>query len=72
MKTTGVGGERGYDSGKKKVKGRKHPLLVDRQGLVLKARVHPVNVFERDDIKPLLERVRERFVSASFTRGWML
>jgi hypothetical protein len=40
VKTTGVGGEeRGYD-GAKKVKGRKRPVLVDTQGLVLKARVH--------------------------------
>ena len=61
VKTTGVGGERGYDSGKKKVKGRKRHLLVDTQGLVLKAKVHPANVFDRDGIKPLLERVQERF-----------
>jgi putative transposase len=39
-KTTGVGGEqRGYDGGKK-VRGRKRHLLVDTEGLVLKARVH--------------------------------
>jgi putative transposase len=40
-KTTGVGGEaRGYDGGKK-VRGRKrHLLLVDTEGLVLKAKVH--------------------------------
>ena len=39
VKTTGVGGaeKRGYDGGKKKVKGRKRHLLVDTQGLVLKA-----------------------------------
>jgi putative transposase len=37
VKTTGVGAERrGYDGGKK-VKGRKRHLLVDTQGLVLKA-----------------------------------
>jgi putative transposase len=72
VKTTGgVGGERGYDSGKK-VKGRKHHLLVDTQGLVLNAKVHPANVFDRDGIKPLLEHVRERFFSASLTCGWML
>jgi hypothetical protein len=49
VKTTGVGGEeRGYD-GAKKVKGRKRPvLLVDTQGLVLKARVHT----ERKDPRP--------------------
>ncbi len=49
MKTTGVGGEeRGYDAGKKKVKGRKRHLteLVDTQGLVLKAKVHAANVFD--------------------------
>ena len=57
VKTTGVGGERGYDGGKK-VKGRKRHLLVDTQGLVLKAKVHPANVMDRDGIKPLLERVR--------------
>jgi putative transposase len=43
VKSTGVGGERGYDGGKK-VKGRKRHLLVDTQGLVLKAKVHAVNI----------------------------
>jgi transposase len=39
-KTTEVGGEqRGYDGGKK-VRGRKRHLLVDTEGLVLKAKVH--------------------------------
>ena len=60
VKTTGVGGIRGYDGGKK-VKGRKRHLLVDTQGLVLKAKVHPASVTDRDGIKPLLERVREHF-----------
>jgi putative transposase len=60
VKTTGVGGVRGYDGGKK-VKGRKRHLLVDTQGLVLKAKVHPANVMDRDGIKPLLERVKEHF-----------
>jgi putative transposase len=60
VKTTGVGGIRGYD-GAKKVKGRKRHLLVDTQGWVLKAKVHPANVMDRDGIKPLLERVREHF-----------
>jgi len=61
VKTTGIGGEqRGYDPGKK-VKGRKRHLLVDTQGLVLKAKVHAANVFDRDGIKPLMELVGERF-----------
>ena len=39
-KTTGVGGEqRGYDGGKK-VHGRKRHLLVDTEGLVLKAKAY--------------------------------
>ena len=49
VKSTGVGGEqRGYDGGKK-VKGRKRHLLVDTEGLVLKATVHSAKVmdFER-------------------------
>jgi putative transposase len=54
VKTTGVGGgERGYDGGKK-VKGRKRHLLVDTQGLVLKARVHSAIVQDREGIKVLL------------------
>ena len=55
VKTTGVGGEqRGYD-GAKKVKGRKRHLLVDTQGLVLKARVHSAQIQDREGIKLLLE-----------------
>jgi putative transposase len=54
VKTTGVGGEqRGYD-GAKKVKGRKRLLLVDTQGLVLKARVHSAEIQDREGIKLLL------------------
>ena len=61
VKTTGVGGEeRGYD-GAKKVMVRKRHLLVDTQGLVLKAIVHPAYVMDRDGIKPLLERMRDLF-----------
>jgi putative transposase len=61
VKTTDVGGEeRGYD-GAKKVKGRKRHLLVDTQGLVLRAKVHSAHVADRDGIKSLLERVKERF-----------
>jgi putative transposase len=59
VKTTGVGGEqRGYDGGKK-VKGRKRHLLVDTQGLVLKARVHSAKVQDREGIKVLLDLAPE-------------
>jgi putative transposase len=55
VKTTGVGGaERGYDGGKK-IKGRKRHLLVDTQGLVLKAKVHSAKIQDREGIKVLLD-----------------
>ena len=61
MKTTGAGGEeRGYDPAKK-VKGRKRHLLVDTQGLVMKEKVHAASVFDRDGIRPLLKRTKDRF-----------
>jgi putative transposase len=61
VKTTWVGGEdRGYDGGKK-VKGRKRHLLVDTEGLVLKAKVHVANVIDQEGIKPLLEGARRLF-----------
>jgi transposase len=53
VKTTGVGGPRGYDGGKK-INGRKRHVLVDTQGLVLCAKVHEANIADRDGIKLLL------------------
>src|ERR671919_1699551 len=61
VKSTGVRGEqRGYDGGKK-VKGRKRHLLVDTQGLVLKAKVHAANVMDFEGIKILLGRADAEF-----------
>ena len=58
-KTTGVGGEqRGYDGGKK-VRGRKRHLLVDTEGLVLKAKVHSAKVPDQDGLRLLLKAARE-------------
>src|SRR5215207_872381 len=60
-KTTGVGGvQRGYDGGKK-VKGRKGHLLVDTEGLVLKAKVHSAKLLDQEGIKPLLDGAKELF-----------
>lgn len=60
VKTTGVGGaERGFDPAKK-VRGRKRHLLVDTEGLVVRAKVHSAGIFDRDGIKPLMERSGER------------
>jgi putative transposase len=61
VKSTGVGGEqRGYDGGKK-VKGRKRHLLVDTQGLLLKAKVHSAKVMDYEGIKTLLRGADRAF-----------
>jgi putative transposase len=61
VKTTGVGGRRGDDGGKQ-VKGRKRHLLVDTEGLVLRAVVHPATIMDRDGVKLVLRAgVRSQF-----------
>jgi len=61
-KTSGAGGEaRGYDGGKK-VRGRKRHLLVDTEGLVLKAKVHSAKVPDQDGIKLLLLKAAREFL----------
>ena len=68
VKTTGVGGEqRGYDGGTK-VKGRKRHLLVDTQGLVLKARVHSAKIQDREGIKVLLDLAPKHLARLSHVR----
>ena len=70
VKTTGVGGrQRGYEGGKK-VKGRKRHLLVDTEGLVLKARVHSANIQDREGIKILLQPTTGR-LSRRLSHLWM-
>ena len=59
VKTTGVGGqERGGFDPAKKVEGRKRHLLVDTEGLVLKAKVHSARIPDADGIRLLLESAR--------------
>src|SRR5260221_7974591 len=53
VKTTGVGGLRGFDGGKQ-VKRRKRHVLVDSQGLLLTVSVHPAGIMDRDGVKLLL------------------
>lgn len=60
IKTTEVGGQRGFDAGKK-VKGRKRHILVDTMGNVLHVVVHPAAIQDRDGAKLLLEDVPRAF-----------
>lgn len=58
VKTTEVGGVRGYD-GAKKLVGRKRHVLVDTEGLICALNVHPATIMDRDGVKLLLtESVR--------------
>jgi putative transposase len=63
VKTTEVGGERGYDAGKK-IKGRKRHILVDTSGHLLKVVVHRADIQDRDGaqllLSGLLDIVRQR------------
>lgn len=61
VKTTEVGGIKGYDGGKK-VKGRRRHLLVDTQGLLLKVTVQAGNISDREGGKLLLLAVAGIFV----------
>ena len=60
VKTTGVGGVRGFD-GAKKVSGRKRHLLVETQGLVLRATVHTAALQDRAAVPLVLAGAREAF-----------
>lgn len=61
VKTTEVGGVKGYDGGKK-VKGRRRHLLVDTQGLLLKVTVQAGNISDREGGKLLLLAIAGMFV----------
>ena len=60
VKTTSVGGIRGYD-GAKKLKGRKRHLLVDATGLVLRATVHAADLQDRAGVSLVLHGIEEEF-----------
>jgi len=63
VKTTEVGGPRGYDAGKK-TNGRKRHIVVDTLGLILAVVVHPADVQDYDGavlVLGLLGRMNERF-----------
>lgn len=56
VKTTAVGGERGYDGGKK-VTGRKRHVFVDTLGLLIAVTVTAANVDDAAGVPPLLGQV---------------
>jgi len=60
VKTTEMGGPRGYDGGKK-IKGRKRHLLVDTQGTLLKNKVQPADIHDRAGAELLLEGLQHLF-----------
>lgn len=59
-RTTEVGGQRGYDAGKK-VTGRKRHLAVDTLGLILAVVVHRADVQDQDGARQLLAQVHHGF-----------
>jgi putative transposase len=59
-KTTEVGGERGYDGGKK-IMGRKRHIAVDTLGLILAVMVHSAGVQDYDGARGVIERLHGRF-----------
>src|SRR4051812_29920522 len=59
VKTTEVGGIKGFDAGKK-VKGRKRPILVDTLGLLIAVVVTAASVQDYHGAKPVLGGVKDR------------
>jgi putative transposase len=78
VKTTEVGGPRGYDAGKK-VNGRKRYIVVDTLGLLLAVVVHPANIQDHDGavlvlealgkLKGRLRRLEVIFADGAYGRG---
>src|SRR5450631_1152656 len=60
VKTTEVGGERGYDGGKK-ITGRKRHIAVDTLGLILAVTIHSAAIQDYDGARGLIERLRGKF-----------
>lgn len=70
VKTTEMGGDRGYDAGKK-VKGRKRHLAVDTLGLPIVIQITAANVQDRDQLASVLAEVHKRnpWVTTAFVDG---
>lgn len=58
VKTTEVGGDVGYDAGKK-IKGRKRHILVDTVGHLIEVVVHAADIQDRDGAKLVFEQLAQ-------------
>lgn len=64
VKTTGPGGQRGFDAGKK-VKGRKRHIAVDTMGNLLAVCVHSAGIQDRRGARLLMIRLYTMFAAVS-------
>src|SRR6187551_2524805 len=71
VKTTEAGGPRGYDGGKK-VTGRKRQVLVDTEGNLLKAKVHPADLHDQAGGRLLLAGLHRLRAWAKENLGWTI
>jgi putative transposase len=78
VKTTEVGGIKGFDAGKK-VKGRKRHILVDTLGLLIAVVVTSANVQDYHGAKPVVEKVKGRcprlkvvWVDGIYEKKWLI
>jgi putative transposase len=78
VKTTEVGGIKGFDAGKL-VKGRKRHILVDTLGLLIAVVVTSANVQDYHGAKPVLKKVKDRsprlkvvWVDGIYEKEWLI
>src|SRR5215468_320940 len=78
VKTTEVGGIKGFDAGKL-VKGRKRHILVDTLGLLMAVVVTGANLQDYHGAKPVLEKVKDRcprlkvvWVDGIYEKEWLI
>jgi putative transposase len=78
VKTTEVGGIKGFDAGKL-VKGRKRHIVVDTSGLLIAVVVTAANVQDYHGAKPALRRAKDRapglqvvWVDGIYEKAWLI
>src|SRR5512144_2341307 len=78
VKTTAVGGIKGFDAGKL-VKGRKRHILVDTLGLLIAVVVSAAHVQDYHGAQPVLEKVKDRcprlkvvWVDGIYEKEWLI